>query len=165
MPIKNVLKYKTSQAKAMPIILIVIAIIFAVIYFKTDLINQVIGDSQNQPVTYYQWTDERGEMIVSRNKPTSTDDYISFQSSENLIQSENNIDQDLIARSKNIQPNTPQQDQQKKSSGKGSISSVYPFNAMNKVRNCTNLSTQIADARNRGKDTSELKKRHAKECR
>jgi len=150
-----------TEAKALPLLLLVIGIIFALVYFKTDLLT----GASNQQVTYYQWTDPRGEMVVSRNKPTSTDDYITFQASEDLMQNENNVDQDLIDRSNNSQTSSSQNTQKKNSTGEGTISNAYPFKAMNKAKNCTNLSGQIADARNRGKDTTELKKQHAKECR
>lgn len=160
---------KETHGKALPIILLVIAIVFVVLYLKTDLIDRAysyISGSQNQQVTYYQWTDAGGEMVISRNKPTTTDEYISFQASEDLMKNEHNVDQDLIDKSKNIRSTSTQQDKKnEKSSGNGSISNAYPFKAMNKARNCTNLSSQIADARNRGKDTSKLKEQHAKECR
>jgi len=162
------LEVKNNHGKAMPVILLVVAIIAVVLYLKTDLFDQAINyfsGSQNQQVTYYQWTDERGEMIVSRNKPTTTDDYISFQSSKDLMKDENIVDQNLINKNHNQQSNSSQQNQQKKTNGKGAVSSMYPFNSMSKAKNCVNLSSQIADAKNRGQDTSELKKKHAKECR
>jgi len=163
MKIKYEPKFKTSQAKALPVILLVIGIIFAVVYFKTDLVNQFFGGYQNQQVTYYQWTDERGEMVVSRNKPTTTNDYITFQSSEDLMKNENIVDQDLIDRSNNSQTSTSQQNSKKEKS-ENTVSKMYPFGAMDKAKNCVNLSSQLADAKNRGQDTTELKKQYAKEC-
>ena len=124
-------------------------------------------DNNNSQVTYYQWTDASGTMIISRNKPANNMAFISFQGSEDLVKNENNVDSDLIAKSKNIQPSLSKTSSERKSNkSKGNLtgSSIGPFKAMQKAKNCTNLSMQMGAAKGDKKKKQELAARHAKEC-
>ena len=49
-------------------------------------------------VTYYQWTDQHGNMRITRNKPLTTERYYSFQASANLRDYDYPIDPQLLAR-------------------------------------------------------------------
>jgi len=157
-------------------IFLVLTIAIVIIYSTTDLFEQgsrymsaLASGGNSQQVTYYQWTDDQDEMVVSRIKPSSEIEYISFQASEDLMISENRVDQALIDKGNDYRASMSQQNQRKKTSGSvasGSTSSMYPFNAISKTKNCVKLSGQMADA-NRQQDKSKLKKlrqQHAKEC-
>jgi len=54
--------------------------------------------------------------------------------------------------------------QSSKNSRENAAKSMYPFSAMDKAKNCIQLSAKIADAKNRGVEHSKLSKQHAKEC-
>lgn len=156
-------------------ILIILTITMIIIYSTTNLLEQafqytsdLISTDNNQQVTYYQWTDNKGEMVVSRIKPSTEVEYIAFQASEDLMISENTVDQALINKGNDYRASLSQQDQQKTESSpaSGSSTSMYPFKAISKTKNCVKLSGQVADA-NRQQDKSKLKKlrqQHAKEC-
>lgn len=157
-------------------ILIVLTIAVVITYATTDLLergyqytNEMIFASDNQQVIYYQWTDNNGEMVVSRIKPDSEVEYISFQASEDLINTENDVDQTLINKGNDYRASMSQRAQSKSTSGSAassSTTSIYPLNAIAKTKNCVKLSGQMADA-NRQQDTSKLKKlsqQHSKEC-
>ena len=156
-------------------IFLVLTIALVIIYSTTNLFEQgfryvsvLISGGNNQQVTYYQWTDNKGEMVVSRIKPGSEIEYMAFQASEDLMTSENKVDQELINKGNNYRASMSQQDQQKtiSSPASGSSTSMYPLNAISKTKNCVRLSGQVADA-NRQQDKSKLKKlreQHAKEC-
>jgi len=60
-----------------------------------------------------------------------------------------------------LDPTTSQSNSQ---NSNDSSTNKSPFGAMNKAKDCVNLSNQIATARSRGQDTSELKKRYTEVC-
>ena len=168
-----IIKRAIDMTKA---ILIVLTIVVIIIYSTTDLLeqgyqytNNLISSGTKQQVTYYQWTDNKGEMIVSRIKPDPEIEYIIFQASEDLMLSENNVDQALINKGNDYRASMSQQSQKNKVSGStigGSTTSMYPFNAISKTKKCVKLSGQIADA-NRQQNKSKLMKlrqQHSKEC-
>jgi len=157
-------------------VFIILTVVVIIIYSATDLfeqgfryVNLLASGENNQQITYYQWTDDKGEMVVSQIKPDSNVEYISFQGSEDLVNTENNVDQALINKGNDYRASMSQQQQSKKTSGKAAASSttsIYPLNAIGKTKTCVKLSGQMADA-NRQQDTSKLKKlrqQHAKEC-
>ena len=146
-------------------IFLVLTIAIVIIYSTTDLFEQgsrymsalALGGNSQQ-VTYYQWTDDQDEMVVSRIKPSSEIEYISFQASEDLMISENKVDQALIDKGNDYRANVSQQSQQKKtkhSTTSSSTTSMYPFNALTKTKNCVKLSGQMADA-NRQQDKAKM---------
>ncbi len=155
-------------------VFIILTIAGVIIYSTTDLFEQgyqysskLISGRDSQQVTYYQWTDNKGEMVVSRIKPDSNIEYISFDASEDLMISENKVDQALINKGNDYRASLSEQSQKKRtanSKNSGATSSMYPFSAISKTKNCVKLSGQIAEANRQQKDSSKLRQQHAKEC-
>ena len=152
-------------------IFIILTIAGMIIYTTTDLFEQgyqytsnLISSRDSQQVTYYQWTDNKGEMVVSRIKPDSNIEYISFEASEDLMISENKVDQALINKGNDYRASMSKQKKTGRSAGSGSTGSMYPFSAISKTKNCVKLSGQIAEANRQQKDSSKLRQQHAKEC-
>jgi len=172
---------RPSSKRLLIAVAMVIALTF-VIYTTTDYFQQsyrfidenLFGEKQSkQQVTFYQWSDENGKMVISRNKPSKIDNFITFQASNDLMQNENTVDQSLIDKSSRYQADILSQSDKKNVSGNAKSntnskqepsSSVYPFNAISKTKRCVNLSTQMSVARNKKKDISALKERYEKEC-
>lgn len=168
-----------QSGKTLIVLLILVAVLGGILYTQTNYLQQglqwvqaqIDGQSQTAQVTFYQWTDENGEMQISQLKPVDTTDFISFQADPAFMGSQNQVDQSVLDKGNAYQTgqlakqNANNATPSKRPSGaKSNVSSMYPFSAMSKTKNCVNLATQISDAKARGKDTSALKKRQAKEC-
>ena len=151
-------------------------------YFTTDIIQHAYHNlsahfsgtnSANKLVTYYQWTSDDGEVVISRIKPTANQKYISFQATSDLVKAENTVDQELLNSSNEYKAaviqsgttgNTNKTGSSNKTGSQGSASSFYPIQALRKAKICTKLSSQIAEANRNGKDISTLKAQYTKEC-
>jgi hypothetical protein len=136
----------------------------------SERIDGFINGDGDQKVTYYQWANKNGEMVISRAKPTNETAYITFEGSKNLISNQNNVDQDLISRgnaykttqSKKAQPII--NPNKKRPTNKAIGSSIGPFNAITKTKHCLALSNKIAEANRDAKEISELKRQYSAEC-
>lgn len=131
------------------------------------VVNKLSGEkSAAEVVTFYQWTSASGELVVSREKPSHTENYISFQASADLMNSQHNVNQELIAKGNQAKSEYLNQTPQSKKRT-GSITAADGgtiFSAPAKVKHCLGLSNQIAAKKREGKSSSELEKRHAREC-
>ncbi len=164
--------FKNQSGASIKVFLIIVVVILGGLYATTDYLqkgyqfamNQISGSAQQ--VTYYQWTDANGEMVISRTKPTNTDNYISFKAAEDLIKSENNVDQALIEKGYAAQQGLNQQAQQKSGGQTKSNGSVLvgPINSYHKAKHCTDLTTQIQNEKRKGGNAKGLVERHKKEC-
>jgi hypothetical protein len=164
----------TSSSNKFLIIISVISLFLFVLYLTTDLIQQTKNlyqttflSKKDQQITYYQWSNQHGEMIISQNKPTAQQDYITFQASSDLVKNENKIDHELIKQS-NEYRKIIKEDGNKRVSERDKQRTVFsknsPLNAINKTKTCIALSNQLAEANRNGEDISELRKQHADEC-
>lgn len=131
------------------------------------VVKKISGEkSAAEVVTFYQWTSANGELVVSREKPSHTENYISFQASADLMNSQHNVNQALIAKGNQAKSDYLNQTSQS-NKGAGSITAADSGNILGapaKVKHCLGLSNQIAAKNREGKSSDELEKRHAKEC-
>ena len=99
---------QNSQSSSVKIIRIIVAIvIFGVIvigfgggYFQQgyQFIKSKISSEDKQLITYYQWSDKNGQVVISRSKPKLVEDYITFQGSADLMVTNYDIDPELIEK-------------------------------------------------------------------
>lgn len=142
--------------------LLVFIVIGAGVLFFLSRNTDLLGDKQ---LTYYQWNDQQGEMIISRNKPEEGIDYITFQGSSSLMDNSNQVDSQLINKAEIAkQVTNASRSSGNSKSNQGSISSTYPFSAMNKTKNCLDIAAKISAASREGKDKTALLARQKKEC-
>lgn len=80
-----------------------LAIFWLVLYF-TGVI-QIVAEqfsseskSHKALITYYQWTSESGQVVISADKPSSNIDFITFEGASNLLSNQNVIDPVLVQK-------------------------------------------------------------------
>lgn len=128
-------------------IFLLLIIITSILYATTDYIEKgyqsihsLFFDNDKKLVTYYQWTADNGETVISQNKPADNIQYISFESTAKLTQNENVIDQSLINKGQAAERRLLNQTNQKvntingRSSGSTSAVSGTILSAPQKVK-------------------------------
>ena len=116
--------------------------------------------------TFYQWVDAKGKLIISKNKPNHTQDFVVIEADSNLLTNNNRVDQELLAKSaafKNSEENA--EPAKENTSSDGSLSSYA--SSFQKAKHCIEMSQKVA-AVNRelkqDKESNDLRARHKKEC-
>ncbi|TQV72909.1 hypothetical protein FLL45_15705 [Aliikangiella marina] len=150
-----------GYGKRLLVVLVFLLTITTILYLKTDYLQQateyvnktLLGKSDtNSMVTFYQWTNEQGETVISQDKPVQPREYIVFQALPDLIKNENIIDQTLIERSNQYQSQRQSNQQnavksQQSGKAKTNIQSTVSgtiFEAPTKAKNCVNVAVQHA---------------------
>jgi len=98
---------------------------------------------KKQSVTYYQWNDENGEVIVSRQKPKGIDNFISFQSTENLENYSYDIDPDVLAQAQKYHDSFNEKEDDTQTSG----IEGEGIKAIDKTKECVSMVSEIQELR------------------
>ncbi|MEE4245233.1 MAG: hypothetical protein V2I33_07465 [Kangiellaceae bacterium] len=111
--------------------------------------QQPVQKVKTKKVTYYQWTDEQGEMIISRNKPNNAAiEYISFIATEELESYEYNIDSELLAIAEEYHNSLNKDGKSSYNLDDALSSSTYGSNSIKKVKKCVQLISQLRQRQN-----------------
>jgi len=172
--------YLQGTTKFIFMALLLLVAVLASIYANTGYIQQATDyieenflskKSNGELVSYYQWTSASGEVVISREKPSHTNDFISFQASSDLISNDNNVDQNLISQSNRYrdqvlaeEKNSPKTNTESRSTSKTkSATDGTVFSAPAKVKHCVNAALQQGAA-NRQAAESGAKANRSSRC-
>ncbi len=117
--------------------------------------------------TFYQWLDSNGKLIISKNKPSHTQDFVVIEADSNLLTNRNKVDQTLLSKSAafKTQSEAKKGNDEHNTSNDGALSGYA--RSFNKAKHCIEMAQKVA-AVNRelkqDKESNELRARHKKEC-
>lgn len=141
------------KSKRLIIIMFLVIVAVVLVFAKTNVYQQgyqwfltVSGakPQSNKMVTYYQWTDHKGELQVSRELPSNSVNYISFQASEDLQQTTNKVDSSVIERGERYRQQVLASDGETRETSGSIPTGGAEMRGPAGIINCVRINTRIA---------------------
>ncbi len=107
-----------------------------------------------QKITYYQWNDEKGRVMISKTKPKGVPDVISFQATEELENYSYNLDPELAKKAAEYHAKF---DEKENNNDSSLDSSPLGYNPVEKSRDCINAVNEIQTLKHQQLEGSDSK--------